>query len=48
MREDTFKPFTNEEFDAWIQQMLAFAQSRPAFVRGQVARLVNLEAGVPR
>ena len=39
MREDTFRPFTNEDFDAGIQQLLDFAQFRPAFVRDQVARL---------
>ncbi|MBF8301164.1 MAG: hypothetical protein HW394_1534 [Acidobacteria bacterium] len=48
MREDTLKPFTNEEFDGWVQHMLAVARLRPAFVRGQVARFVSLEAGVPR
>ena len=48
MREDTFRPFTNEDFDAGVQQMLDFARFRAAFVRAQVERLVSLEAGAPQ
>ena len=48
MREDTFRPFTHEEFDAGTQQMLGFARFRAPFVRAQVTRLVNPGAGAPR
>ena len=36
--EDPVKPFTNEEFEASIQQLLEFARMRSAFVEGEVAR----------
>ncbi|HEY7445035.1 MAG TPA: CotH kinase family protein [Vicinamibacterales bacterium] len=35
---DAFKPFTNEQFDASIQHLLAFARARADFVREDVAR----------
>jgi spore coat protein CotH len=37
MMEDTFKPFTNTDFAEGARFMLEFAQTRPAFVRAQVA-----------
>ena len=37
MMQDSFKPFTNEDFANGARFMLEFAQSRPAFVREQVA-----------
>jgi spore coat protein CotH len=37
MMQDTFKPFTNENFAEGARFMLEFAQGRPAFVRAQVA-----------
>jgi spore coat protein CotH len=33
---DSFKPYTNEEFDAAFAELLAFARTRPAFVTSQV------------
>ena len=48
MRQDTFRPFTNADFDAGIQQMLDVARFRPAFVRDQVSRIVSPGAGVAR
>jgi hypothetical protein len=35
---DSFKPFTNEQFEAAIQHLLAFARARADFVRQDVAR----------
>jgi hypothetical protein len=35
---DTFKPFSNEEFEAAIQQLVAFAHTRSEFVKLDVAR----------
>ena len=35
-KTDTFKPFTNEEFDAAVEGLLTFARERSAFVLGQV------------
>jgi spore coat protein CotH len=35
-REDNLKPWTNEEFEEAIQQLLDFARQRPAFVRAEV------------
>lgn len=35
---DPFKPFSNEQFEAAIQQLLAFAHARADFVRQDVAR----------
>ena len=37
-REDPVKPFSNEEFEDAIQQLLEFARQRSAFVEGEVAR----------
>jgi spore coat protein CotH len=36
--QDTTKRFTNEEYEQAIAHLLAFAQRRPAFVMGEVAR----------
>lgn len=36
--EDPFKPYTNEQFEASIQQLLAFARERSKFVRAEVMR----------
>jgi spore coat protein CotH len=33
---DPFKPYTNEEFDAALAELLAFARTRPGFVTSQV------------
>ena len=33
---DPFKPYTNEEFDAAVAELLTFARTRPAFVTSQV------------
>lgn len=35
-REDTLKPWSNEEFEEAVQQLLDFARRRPAFVRSEV------------
>jgi hypothetical protein len=35
---DTLKPFTNEEFEAEVAALRAFAQQRPAFVIAEVAQ----------
>ena len=35
---DPVKPFSNEDFEASIQQLLLFARTRPDFVRADVAR----------
>ena len=34
--DDVLKPYTNDEFEAAVQQMLEFARQRPVFVRGEV------------
>jgi spore coat protein H len=39
VREDSRKPFTNEEFDAAAAFVREFARARPAFVLQEVARL---------
>ena len=36
-RTDTFKPFSNDEFEASIEGLLTFARERAAFVRDRVA-----------
>lgn len=36
--EDRFKPFSNEEFEESVRQLLVFARERSAFVRADVAR----------
>ena len=36
--EDRFKPYSNEEFEESIQQLLTFARERSAFVQRDVAR----------
>ena len=41
MRTDTTKPFTNEEFDAGMNQLADFARRRSAFVRCEVAKLTD-------
>jgi hypothetical protein len=34
--DDVLKPYTNDEFEAAVQQMLEFARQRPVFVRAEV------------
>lgn len=46
MLADPVKPFANEEFEAGMEALLAFARIRPGFVRCEVARLTD-EASVP-
>ena len=36
-RSDTFKPFSNEEFETSVQDLLTFARERADFVRARVA-----------
>jgi spore coat protein CotH len=36
-RSDTFKPYSNDEFEASIEGLLTFARERAAFVRNRVA-----------
>ena len=36
--EDPFKPYTNEQFEASIQRLLAFARARSQFVHAEVMR----------
>jgi spore coat protein CotH len=38
VREDAFKPHSNEEFEASIEQLIDFARTRSEFVRDDVAR----------
>jgi spore coat protein CotH len=38
--QDTTKRFSNEEYEQAVGHLLAFAQRRPAFVAGEVARLL--------
>lgn len=35
VQADVLKPWTNDEFEEAVQQLLAFARQRPAFVRGE-------------
>jgi hypothetical protein len=45
MRADQTKPFTNEEFEAGAEEVLAFARNRGAFVRWEAARRFAPGAG---
>ena len=48
-RTDTFKPFSNDEFEASIEGLLTFARERAAFVKDRVARAAALRrTGVRR
>jgi spore coat protein CotH len=40
VRHDTMKQFSNEEYEESVGHLLAFARRRPAFVTGEVARLL--------
>ena len=44
IRADTTKPFTNEEFEAGADALLAFARSRTAFVQCEVRKLTDPQA----
>lgn len=41
MHADPLKPFSNEQFDAGIEVLLAFARSRTDFVRCEVAKIID-------
>jgi hypothetical protein len=41
MLADPVKPFGNEEFEAGVNALLAFARTRPGFVRCEVAKLTD-------
>jgi len=38
-RSDTFKPWTNEEFEQGVEDLLTFARQRSAFVKDEVHRI---------
>lgn len=46
MHADPVKPFGNEEFEGSVEGLLAFARTRPGFVRCEVAKLAD-PASVP-
>jgi hypothetical protein len=39
VQNDAVKPWTNDEVEEAVQQLLAFARQRPAFVRGEAERV---------